>query len=138
MDEVFGTRRVACEVGARIDLGTARALDGDLAGAEDALTLVFGLAAERRTDALTQRLGNLNRLLATRPYRGAPEAGRLEEQIAAFTAHSLGTSVRALTAADQFRQVPRRDRGGVVGAERAAREARATQTMRTAAATPAS
>lgn len=94
-------RWVAGEVGARIDLGAARALVGDLAGTEDALASVFGLPVERRTDALTQRLHNLGRLLATRPYRKAPEAIRLDEQIAGFTANSLPTTVRALTPADR-------------------------------------
>lgn len=92
----IGERWMAGEIGARIDLGAARVLTDDLAGAEAALASVFSVPAERRTDALTQRLSDLDRLLSTRRFRGAPETGRIGEQIAAFTASSLPTRVPAL------------------------------------------
>lgn len=82
-------------MGAHIDLGMARAIRGDLAGAEDALMPVFDLNPDRRTEALARRLGDLRRMLATRPYRGAPEAARIGERIEDFTARSLGRTVRA-------------------------------------------
>jgi hypothetical protein len=86
----------AGELSARTDLATARALSGDLAGAEDALTAVFVLPVEHRTEALTQRLGNLGRLLSTRPYRGAVEAGRIGEAVADFTARALPRTTATL------------------------------------------
>lgn len=58
-------------MGARIDLSMAWAMRGDLAGAEDALLPVFDLTPDRRTEALARRLGDLRRILVTRPYRGA-------------------------------------------------------------------
>ena len=85
-------------IGARIDLGAARTLRGDLAGAEDALAPVFRLAPERRTSALTGRLNRLSRILATRPYRGV-EASRICGRIDDFTARSLPRATRpAITA----------------------------------------
>jgi hypothetical protein len=91
-------RWTAGMIGARIDLGAARTLRGDLAGAEDALTPVFGLAPERRTSALTGRLDRLSRILASRPYRGV-EASRICGQIDEFTARSLPRATRpAITA----------------------------------------
>lgn len=86
----------AGELSARVDLSTARALSGDLAGAEDALSEVFALPAEHRTEALTQRLGNLGRLVGTRPYRGAAEAGRIGEAVIDFTASALPRATATL------------------------------------------
>lgn len=85
----------AGEVGAHIDLGAARTLRGDLAGAEAALSPVFDLDPDRRTEALTRRLLRLNRILTSRPYRGAVEARRLGGQIEDFTARSLPRTARA-------------------------------------------
>lgn len=80
------------ELGAWIDLGTARALRGNLAGAEEALEQVFALAPERRTEALARRLANLGRVLGTTRYRGASEAARMGEAIEDFTTNSLARS----------------------------------------------
>ncbi len=82
-------------MGAHIDLGTARAMRRDLAGAEDALLPVFDLDPDRRTEALARRMGDLRCMLATRPYRGATEAARIGDRIEDFTARSLGRTVRA-------------------------------------------
>ncbi len=49
-------RFVAGELGARVDLAAARTLRGDLAGAEDALVVVFALDPERRTETVVRRL----------------------------------------------------------------------------------
>ncbi|HEX7308742.1 hypothetical protein [Lentzea sp.] len=82
----------AGELGARVDLGTARAIRGDLAGAEDALLAVFELAPERRTEALNRRLIGLGQVLGGTRYRGAIEAARLGEQIEDFTSLALARS----------------------------------------------
>lgn len=88
----FGARWHAGELSARVDLGTARALRGDLAGVEDGLGQVFALAPELRTEALNRRLISLGHMLGSSRYRGAVEAGRLGEQIEDFTATSLARS----------------------------------------------
>lgn len=82
----------AGELGARVDLGTARTMRGDLAGAVDALAPVLELDPARRTEAVTQRLYGLGRLLSAPRYRGAIEAAHLGEQIEDFTAGSLARS----------------------------------------------
>lgn len=82
----------AGELGAWVDLGTARALRGNLAGTEDALERVFALAPERRTEALSRRLLNLGRVLGTARYRGAAEATRVGEAIEDFASNSLARS----------------------------------------------
>jgi transcriptional regulator with XRE-family HTH domain len=82
-------RWVAGALGAQVDLGTARTLRGDLAGTEEALSPVFDLAPERRTEALIRRLITLTHALGGTRYRGAVEARRLGEQIEDFTAASL-------------------------------------------------
>lgn len=92
--ELFGqmpaeVRWGAGEQGARIDLGTARVLRGDLAGAEDALSSVFELEPDRRTEALVRRLTRLGGVLGAGRFRGAVEAGRLGEAIEAFAERSL-------------------------------------------------
>ncbi len=85
-------RFVAGELGARVDLATARTLRGDLAGADDALVTVFALDPERRTEAVARRLTNLGRVLSSARYRGAVEAGRIGEAIEDFTMRSLPRS----------------------------------------------
>lgn len=82
----------AGELGATVDLAAARTLQGDLAGAEDALVPVFALVPERRTEALSRRLANLDRVLNTAQFQRAVEAGRIGEQIEDFTSHSLARS----------------------------------------------
>lgn len=86
------------EVGAWVDLGTARTINGDLAGAEDALGQVFVLEPERRTEAVSQRLLGLNRILGTAKFRGAVEANRMADAIEDFATGSLSraTSARAI------------------------------------------
>jgi hypothetical protein len=86
----------AGEIGARIDLGAAHALRGDLGGAEEALAPVFTMDPSRRTAALSRRLTALARVLASRPFRGATEANRLGDRIEDFTTHSLSRTVQAL------------------------------------------
>ncbi len=83
------SRWTAGELSVRADLAAARALRGDLAGAEDALVPVFALDVERRTEALTRRLTSLGRVLSTTRYRDAVEAGRIGDAIEDFTARSL-------------------------------------------------
>ncbi|MFE0024945.1 hypothetical protein [Amycolatopsis sp. NPDC059021] len=90
-----GSRWRAGELAARVDLSTARALSGDLAGAEQALGEVLVLPAEHRTEALTQRLDYLGRLVGAK-YRGAIEAGRIGDAVADFTAHALPRSTATL------------------------------------------
>ncbi len=79
-------------LGATIDLGTARALRGDLAGAESALGQVFALDQDLRTTALSRRLLHLDKLLGTRRYRDAVEARRISDQITDFTAVAIQQS----------------------------------------------
>jgi hypothetical protein len=92
----------AGELGARVDLGTARTLRGDLAGTEDALDRVFTLAPDRRTEALSRRLLHLGRLLGTAKYRGAIEATRIGEAVEDFASTSLARSAprRVIETAD--------------------------------------
>lgn len=92
----------AGELSARVDLSTARAMRGDLAGASDALRQVLELDESRRTEALTQRLRGLGQLLSSSRYRSAVEAARLGEEIEEFARHSLGrsTATRMITAGD--------------------------------------
>jgi hypothetical protein len=80
------------QLGARVDLGSARVIRGDLAGAEAALKPVFDLPPERRTEALNQRLLQLGRVLGQSRYRGAVEANRLGGDIEEFTAQALARS----------------------------------------------
>ncbi|HEY3691551.1 MAG TPA: hypothetical protein VGL46_14860 [Pseudonocardiaceae bacterium] len=89
----------AGESGARIDLGTARVLRGDLAGAEDALRPVLDLDSSRRTEAISLRMQNLRTMLGTARYRGAGEALQLGDEIEDFTTHSLSrtSTVRMIT-----------------------------------------
>lgn len=86
------SRFVAGELGARVDLATARTLRGDLAGAEDALVEVFALDPERRTETVIRRLTNLGRVLGSARYRDAVEAGRIGDAIEDFTARSIPRS----------------------------------------------
>ena len=76
-------------VSAAVDLATARALRGDLAGAEAALTGVFSLPVAERTESVAQRLLGLGRIVSLPGNRGAAEATRLGESIESFTATSL-------------------------------------------------
>jgi len=76
-------------VSAAVDLGTARALRGDLAGTEAALDGVFALPTAERTEGVSQRLLGLGRILGASRYRSAVEATRLGERIESFTAASL-------------------------------------------------
>ncbi|GDY33951.1 hypothetical protein [Gandjariella thermophila] len=95
-------RWVAGELGAQVDLAAARTLRGDLAGTEEALTPVFELSPDRRTEALSRRLAILAHALGSTRYRGAVEARRLGEQIEEFTAASLAriTARPAITAGE--------------------------------------
>ncbi|MBB5916844.1 hypothetical protein BJY24_005756 [Nocardia transvalensis] len=88
-------------LGAHVDLGSARTLRGDLAGAAAALQPVFELPPTRRTEAIAQRLHQLVRVLGTARYRGAAEAVELGGAIENFTAISLSrtAAIRSLPAA---------------------------------------
>ena len=77
-------------VSAAVDLATARALRGNLAGTETALDDVLTLPTGERTEAVSLRLHGLGRILGAPRYRGAAEAARLGARIEAFTAASLG------------------------------------------------
>ncbi|MFI6998295.1 hypothetical protein [Nocardia sp. NPDC050175] len=82
---------------AQVDLGAARTIRGDLAGAAAALEPVFRLKPARRTEAIAQRLLTLAQVLGTTRYRGASEAVALGGTIEDFTSISLSrTSMRAL------------------------------------------
>jgi hypothetical protein len=94
--EPAGSRWEAGELGARVDLGTARILKGDLAGAEETLESVFEVSPDLRTEALNRRLLNLARMLGHAPYRKAVEAKRLGEHIEDFARDSLATSTPRL------------------------------------------
>jgi len=85
-------------LGAQVDLGAARTLRGDLAGAQAALLPVFELPAARRTEAIALRLHALSRMLGTARYRSAVEALQLGAAIEDFTAVSLSrtTGIRVL------------------------------------------
>ncbi len=92
----------AGELGAQIDLGVARTLRGDLAGAEDALLPVLDVDAEHRTEALSRRMLALGRLVGTARYRGSIEAGRIGEAVEDFASTSLArtTSTKAIMSGD--------------------------------------
>jgi hypothetical protein len=77
---------------ARVDLGAARMLGADLAGAEEALAPVFILEPKWRTEALCNRITKLGRMLRTARYRGAAEASRIGEAIDNFTARRIPRS----------------------------------------------
>jgi hypothetical protein len=82
-------RWAAGELSAQVDLATARVMRGDLAGAQDALTAVFALDPERRTEAVARRLANLGHLLGAARYRNAGEAAGIGEAIEDFATRSL-------------------------------------------------
>ncbi|MET9491143.1 hypothetical protein [Nocardia sp. NPDC006630] len=82
-------RWAAGVISAHVDLGAARALRGDLAGAQVALTPVFELDTARRTEAIAQRLHAMARTLSTTYYHGSIEARDLGAEIEDFTAASL-------------------------------------------------
>lgn len=77
-------------VSAAVDLASARALHGDLAGVDAALVGVFALPTEERTEAVARRMTGLGRLVRSPHYRGSIEAARLDERIEAFMVTSLG------------------------------------------------
>ncbi|AYF75293.1 hypothetical protein D7D52_17030 [Nocardia yunnanensis] len=83
---------------AQVDLGAARTLRGDLAGAADALADVFKVEPSKRTEAVAQRLNALAKTLGTARFRGAAEAIELGAKIEDFTTISLArtAAVRAL------------------------------------------
>ncbi len=91
----------AGSLAARVDLGAARLLGGDLAGTEDALAPVFTLEPEWRTQALSNRIVKLGRILHTAQYRGAAECRRIGEAIEDFTANSLSRSARRAIASSR-------------------------------------
>ncbi|WP_216898408.1 hypothetical protein [Nocardia alni] len=85
-------------LGAQVDLGAARTLRGDLAGAQDALESVFEVSPAQRTEAVVQRLNSLAHVLGTNRFRGAIEARDLGLAIEDFTSISLArtTGMRAI------------------------------------------
>ncbi|WP_430786939.1 hypothetical protein [Actinoplanes sp. G11-F43] len=82
-------QRWAVEHGALIDLATARALQGDLEGAAEALHPALQLDPERRTARLTGRLQTLRRVVAVSTVRTLRRAHGLTEAIDDWTAGAL-------------------------------------------------
>ncbi|HEY9475002.1 MAG TPA: hypothetical protein VIS06_14260, partial [Mycobacteriales bacterium] len=88
-----GERAYSAENGARIDLGTARLLRGDLDGAREALAPVLALPPVHRVVVLTGRLGQARTLLAGEAFTGSRVARQLDGEIHQFSAD---TAARAL------------------------------------------
>lgn len=86
------------QVAASVDLATSRAINDNLAGVGDALDSVFSLPPKQRTEAVSQRLTNLGRVISRPRYRSI-EASRIGEEIEAFNAANLRTTVRAAISA---------------------------------------
>ncbi|WP_239405479.1 XRE family transcriptional regulator [Frankia sp. Cj3] len=81
-------RWIPGEYGARIDLIVARALQGNIEGAEAALTPVLALPSELRTGRLAGRLHGLRRSLSQPRYRGSAEVEQLDDQLEHFVRDS--------------------------------------------------
>jgi transcriptional regulator with XRE-family HTH domain len=77
------------EYGARIDLATARLMQRELDGTEEALSIVFDLPPDRRTARITRRLHQLSERLDEQPYRAASRARLLGERIEHFAATGI-------------------------------------------------
>lgn len=74
---------------ARTDLATARALLDDLVSAQEAVEPVLQIAAELRTERLSQRALTLGRLVGATKFHGAVEATQLGQALEDFTQTSL-------------------------------------------------
>lgn len=83
-------RWTAGQLAARIDLGAARVIGRDLAGAEDSLLPVLRLSRDMRTEALIKRLENMDKVLGTQQFRGSIEATRISERIKSFAGDAIG------------------------------------------------
>lgn len=90
-------RAYSPENGARIDLGTARLLRGDLDGAREALIPVFTLPPVQRVVVLTGRLGQARALLAGDRFATSRAARQLDGEIHEFSAD---TAAQALPPGD--------------------------------------
>ncbi len=77
------------EFGARVDLATARLMQRELDGTQEALSTVLALPQGWRTARLSRRLRLLDHRLATEPGRSASAARDLRERIAHFSAASI-------------------------------------------------
>lgn len=86
----------AGELAAQVDLSTARVLRGDLAGAEYALKPVLALPAEHRTEALTQRVTGLGRLVTAGSFRGAVEGVRIRDAVTTWASDTLPKATATL------------------------------------------
>jgi hypothetical protein len=73
-----------CEPLAHANLATARLMQGELGGAREALAPIFALPAQQRLAPMIQRLADMRHRLAQQPYRDAPEARDLGDQIEDF------------------------------------------------------
>ncbi|HVB42942.1 MAG TPA: hypothetical protein VNF47_09590 [Streptosporangiaceae bacterium] len=87
-------RWYAAEAGARTDLAAAHLLQGDLAGAREAVSHVLGLQSDKRVEGVVRRLSALREVLAGPGFRNS-EADALAEEIEEFTAT---TAVQVLSA----------------------------------------
>jgi transcriptional regulator with XRE-family HTH domain len=77
------------EFGARVDLATARLMQRELDGTQEALSTVLSLPQGWRTARITRRLRLLDQRLADEPCRSASTARDLRERIAHFSAASI-------------------------------------------------
>lgn len=70
--------------GAAVNLASARLLGGDLAGAAEALELVWSIPTHHRVTGLLERTSRLRHTLTARPFRGAATAAALGERLEDF------------------------------------------------------
>lgn len=87
-------RWYAAEAGGRTDLAAAHLLQGDLAGAREAVSDVLKLQSDKRVEGVVRRLSALREVLAGPSFR-TKEAYALTEEIEQFTA---STAVQVLPA----------------------------------------
>ena len=88
-------RSYGCEAIARINLALIRIRNGDLD--TDDLRPVFGLPADKRIDALRQRLAIIRTELAKPQYQGSARANGLDEQIENFGREMISAGLREIT-----------------------------------------
>jgi hypothetical protein len=85
-------RRWAVRHGALMDLATARAQQGEIDGAAEALTPALTLEPSRRTARLSRRLQTLRAVVGRAPHRGTAVARDLVEAVDDWSAHALTAS----------------------------------------------
>jgi hypothetical protein len=77
-------RSYGAESLARVDCAAAHLINGSLDGAAEALQPVLGLEEDKRIAQLEERLTGVRRRIASRTFRDAIEARRLDERIEEF------------------------------------------------------